>query len=109
MAGVALTGAATQAGKQSFDGLVGLVKRLRRPGQRELVSRVESQPETVDVEVLARVLRDEAQQDPDFAAELQQWVREQANFSGAVTFNNNAPVSGNVTQIGNVSGPLTFN
>ncbi|MDG5769376.1 hypothetical protein [Mycolicibacterium fortuitum] len=108
-AGVALTSAATQAGKQSIDGLVGLLKRLRRPDQQKLANQVESHPETIDAEVLARVLHDEAHQNPDFAAHLQQWVREQTNFSGNVSFNNNGPVGGNITQIGNVSGPVTFN
>ncbi|MFV8295999.1 hypothetical protein ACNQP7_04650 [Mycolicibacterium fortuitum] len=108
-AGVALTSAATQAGKQSIDSLVGLLKRLRRPDQQRLANQVESHPETVDPEVLARVLHDEAHQNPDFAAHLQQWVREQTNFSGNVSFNNNGPVGGNITQIGNVSGPVTFN
>lgn len=108
-AGVALTSAATQAGSRSVDGLVGLLKRLRRSDQRSLANQIESRPETVDAEVVARVLYDEAEHNPAFASHLQQWVGEQKNFSGDVTFNNNGAVGGNVTQIGNVSGPVTFN
>ncbi|WP_100459720.1 hypothetical protein [Mycobacteroides abscessus] len=107
--GAALNSAATQAGKQTVDGLVGLVRRVRRPGHSDLIKQVESRPETVDAEVLATVLRDEAQQNPDFATHLQQWVYERTHFSGNVTFNITGSVDGNVTQISNASGPITFN
>jgi len=107
-AGLVMSSAATQLGKQSVDSLVELLKRVRYPHKRELISQVESQPETVDVEVIARVLHDEAGNDPQFAAQLQQWVHEQTSLSGNVIFNN-GPISGNVTQISNVAGPATFN
>lgn len=107
--GAALNSAATQAGKQTVEGLVGLVRRMRRPGQSDLIEQVESRPETVDAEVLATVLHEEAQQYPEFATYLQQWVREQTHFSGNVTFNITGSVDGNVTQINNPSGPITFN
>ncbi|WP_147379361.1 hypothetical protein [Mycobacteroides abscessus] len=106
--GVVLSGAATQVGKQSVEGLLGFVKRVRIPGRRELASQIESHPEVVDADHVASVLYAEAEQNPEYAAQLQQWVREQTNLSGGVVFNN-GPVDGNVTQIGNISGSTTFN
>lgn len=108
-AAIALTSAATEAGKRSFDGLVELFRHIRWPGKSSMINQMTTNPETVDANAVAKVLHDEAVRNPEFAAQLQQWVREQTNFSGSVTFNNTGQVAGNVTQIGNVSGSVTFN
>jgi Tfp pilus assembly protein PilV len=101
----AANAASQEAGKQVWQGLVALVRRARRQPEAEV--------KPAHAEALAATLLEATERDPQFAADLRDWIEQVARFSGASEDTSNAiaggaRVAGNVVQARDISGPVTF-
>lgn len=100
----AANAASQEAGKRVWQGLAALVRRARRHPTAEI--------EGASAEDLAATLVEKANQDPQFAADLREWIEQVAGLSvdGDVTntVGDNARVAGNIVQARDIAGPVTF-
>lgn len=103
----AVGSASEEAGRQVWQGLVTLVRRIRhRPEEAEI--------EPAHPEALTRTLLDAARREPGFEAELRAWLdlarAASATAQGRVTntIGSGARVTGNVVQARDIDGPVTF-
>jgi hypothetical protein len=108
-------GAAGEAGKQAWTALTGLVRRVfgGRDRSRPMmaVAELERHPgDPARVEELAGVLAAAADLDPDFAADLREWLTEagQAGDGGTNIIAGSAQVHGDVVQARDIHGSITF-
>lgn len=97
--------ASQEAGKQAWQGLVGLVRRARQ--QPDAVV------EPAHAESLAATLIEAAGCDPEFATDLRSWIDSVGQPAGrqalvSNTVGDGAQITGNVVQASVITGPITF-
>jgi Tfp pilus assembly protein PilV len=101
----AMNSASQEAGKQTWQSLVALVRRARREPDAVV--------EPVHADSLTATLIEAAGRDPQFAADLCNWIESIARLAGSNdtvnnTVSNGARITGNVVQGRDFSGPITF-
>jgi hypothetical protein len=106
-----LGGTAGEAGKQAWDGLVTLVRRLRPGTGTETALATAVSGDNAGIARTSQALVDAAAADPVFAAALDGWYRQTVTLVGGDVTNvisGNARIGGNVIQARDISGPITF-
>lgn len=108
-------GAVNEVGRQTWTTLTGLVRRTfgdrDRSRPMRAVAELEQQPaDPARVEELAGALAAAAELDPDFAADLRQWLAEAGQPAGDVTnvIGGSAKIRGTVVQARDIHGSITF-
>jgi hypothetical protein len=108
-------GATGEVGKQAWTALTGLVRRAfgdrDRSRPMRAVAELERHPDDpVQLEELAGALAAAADLDPDFAADLRQWLAEAGQAGGDVTnvIGGSAKIHGTVVQARDIHGSITF-
>jgi hypothetical protein len=108
-------GVTSEAGKQLWESFTGVVKRAfgRRAPEVSAAQELESgNADRTQVENLAQVLAAAAEQDPELAGELHEWIGqvERAASGAGVTnaISGNAKIAGNVLQAGDVHGNINL-
>lgn len=105
-----LGGAAGEAGKQAWEGLVTLVRRLRPGTPTETAVAIVPRDDAA-IATLTQSLVDAAATDPVFAAALDGWYRQATTIAtGNVTntISPNAHITGNVIQARDITGNITL-
>lgn len=108
-------GAVNEVGRQTWTTLTGLVRRTfgdrDRSRPMRAVAELERQPaDPARVEELAGALAAAAELDPDFAADLRQWLTVAGQPAGDVTnvVGGSAKIRGPVVQARDIHGSITF-
>jgi hypothetical protein len=107
-----LGGAAGEAGKQAWDNLVTLVRRLLPGTSAETALATTAPGDGAAATRTSQALVDAATADPAFAAALDGWYRQAVTLVGGNVTNiisGDARISGNVMQARDIHGPITFN
>ena len=102
----AMDSAAGEAGKQAWQGFVGLVRRA--------FNRPDAVVEPAQAESLAAAVAGAAQLDPALAADVRSWLELVGQLGGhdesvTNTIGDGAQISGSVVQGRDFHGPITFN
>jgi hypothetical protein len=108
-------GAVAEVGRQTWTTLTGLVRRAfgdkERSRPMRAVAELERHPDDpARVDELAGALAAAADLDPDFAADLRQWLADAGQPGGDVTnvIGGSAQVRGTVVQARDIHGSITF-
>jgi hypothetical protein len=107
----AASGAATEAGRQAWESLLTLWRRVR--GTRA-IDPAQDPSDTEQVKALTGEVIQESQHNPAFAGQLTQWAQqfglsvENDHSTTRNTIADNAHVNGPLIQARDISGPLSF-
>jgi hypothetical protein len=108
-------GGTNEVGRQAWTALTGLVRRAfgdkDRSRPMRAVAELERHPDDqAKVEELAGALTAAADLDPDFAADLRQWLADAAPAGGNVSniIGGSAEIRGTVVQARDIHGSITF-